>query len=75
MVDCCIAAQNANAEKENWTNYMADALATIINMFSSKGKMPRYWDLVHNEAKQDERTSDEIILDIIKRHGLKVVSK
>lgn len=74
VVDCCVAVLTEKRSMENWQNYLADAAAAIINMFAGRGKMPRYWDMIH-EQPQTEETADDIIADIITRFGLKVVSK
>lgn len=73
VVDCCIAAINSSIRRQNWENYIADAAAAVVNMLAGGNKMPRYWDLIH-EKPREERSADEIILDIIQKHGLKVVS-
>jgi hypothetical protein len=72
-IDHCIAAFNAKQDELNFRIYMSDAAAALVNMFSSGGKLPRYWELLHPE-KKDNRTGEEIAMDIITRHGLKVVS-
>lgn len=71
-VECCIAAYNSRQEQRNWQIYMSDAAAALINMFAKGEKMPRYWDIIHPE-KRDQRSGEEIAMDIIKRHGLTVV--
>ena len=71
MVDCCISAFNHIQERRNFEIYITDAAAALISMWA-KNNYPRYYDLIHPQ-KQDNRSGEEIVADIIAKHGLKVV--
>lgn len=73
LFDCCVAAYNEQQRQRNFEIYITDAAATLINMFAKDKHFPRYYEIMHPE-EQDERSGEEIAADIMKRHGLRVVS-
>ena len=70
VIDHCIAAYNDRQEQLSWQIYMADSAAAIINGLGGESRFPRWWNLIHKEQKE-ERTGDEIALDVLLRSGLK----
>ena len=70
MIDYSINSLNRQRQRENYEQYVAEALSRIVGVYY-KG-FPHYWDMIH-PRKEDERTGTEIAEDIIARHGLKVV--
>ena len=73
-MDHCIADYNDRQEQKSWQIYISDSAATLINMFGDNAKFPRWWDLIHGN-KKEERTGDEIALDVLLRSGLKARPK
>lgn len=71
IVDYCRHKALMLREQRNYQIYITDGIAGLIRMWS-KSKVPRYYDLMHPQPK-DERTGQEIADDIIAKYGLKVV--
>lgn len=52
--------------QEKWQEYVADSLCAIFKALKPKAKIPYYSDFVQNK-KEDSRSGQEIVNDIIKR--------
>jgi hypothetical protein len=52
---------------------MSDTLSLLARSFMEKGtEYPRYYSLLHpDKNKQDNRTGDEIFLDVMNKAGLR----
>lgn len=69
VIEHVVAEYNDKVQKRLYRCYTTDMLKAIAEgMGATVGS--RFMDLFNNEP-QDERTGDEIALDIIKRAGLK----
>ena len=69
VIEHVVAEYNDKVQKRLYRCYTTDMLKAIAEgMGATVGS--RFVDLFNNEP-QDERTGDEIALDIIKRAGLK----
>lgn len=69
VIEHVVAEYNDKIQKRLYRCYTTDMLKAIAEgMGATVGS--RFMDLFNNEP-QDERTGDEIALDIIKRAGLK----
>lgn len=58
---------------EAYRVYMSDTLSLLARGFMKEGtEYPRYYSLLHpDKNKQDNRTGDEIFLDVMNKAGLK----
>lgn len=72
VVECCISALNRKTELRNFQTYITDAAYLIMRALGYKGDIPRYYELMHPQPK-DERTAEQIAEDVLAKHGLKVV--
>ena len=74
----CVARLNERAKTEAYRIYVTDALRVVAEntaRFASGNYIKaRYADMIEPK-KQDNRTGDEIVTDIIKRAGLVVKSE
>ena len=75
LIDHCISALRAYRRSEAFQEYVADSLMylgeAVANALGGSYIPTRFGDLF-DDAPKDERTADEIALDIIKRAGLQV---
>ena len=75
LVDHCIESITEYNRRELFMVYVTDALMymgeSFANAFRGSYMSMRYADLI-NMHEDDEKTGDEIALDIIERAGLKV---
>lgn len=71
VVDHCMSAFSERQERRNFEIYITDVGTILVSRLTGQ-EYPRYYDLIHPE-EQDNRSGEEIVADIIARHGLKVV--
>ena len=70
MIDHVLAEHNIRMEEKVYRSYTADLLKTIAESVGATVSC-RYNDLI-NHQKEEEKTGDEIALEVIQRAGLKV---
>lgn len=74
-VDCHILSEH---ERRAWQSYVADSLRVITEntaKYAGGGYIRERWADIIKPKKQDARTGEEIVADIIEKAGLKVVKK
>lgn len=72
MIEHCVAAFESMREEEVYRVYVTDALRAALCMVDNKANIERYYDVLHPK-EIEERSGDEIVLDVIAKGGLKVV--
>ena len=76
VIEHCIAVYSEYSREEAFRVYMTDAVMclgeSIANAYGGQYMQMRYADLFDKEA-EDERTADEIAMDIIERAGLEII--
>ena len=58
-------ALEMSEKQEQWQEYVADALCAVYKAIRPKSKIPYYSEV--NQKKEDDRSGQEIVNDIIKR--------
>lgn len=64
-----------NCERELWRRYVAAGIKMVSEntaRFAGGGYLAIDYDDIINPKPKDERTGDEIVLDVIQRTGIKV---
>lgn len=80
IVDHCVSLFNSRAKERLFQIYITDALKclndNVAKTLGGSTLKVRYYDLLESGNKQEnEKTGDEIALEIIKKAGLKVKGK
>lgn len=73
--DCHILSEH---ERRAWQSYVADSLRVITEntaKYAGGGYIRERWVDIVSPKKKDTRTGEEIVADVIKKSGLKVVSR
>ena len=71
VIDYSIASIKEKDEMITYRSYTADMLKAIAEGLGAEVKS-RYYNLIKKQPVQDDKTGDEIALDIITRAGLQV---
>jgi hypothetical protein len=75
VIEHCVSAYNERCRQQVYQCYVADGLKSISEAVAGHLGGPylqeRYVDLI-GEGERDERSADEIALEVIKKAGLKV---
>ena len=59
-------ALEMSEKQEQWQEYVADALCAVYKALKPKSKIP-YYSEVNQKKKEDDRSGQEIVNDMIKR--------
>jgi len=71
VIDHVICEHNNRMEQYNYRNYTSDLLQIIAEQMGAEINI-RYADTLKHQEQKQEKSADEIALDVIKRAGLKV---
>lgn len=68
---------NEHAHDTLYRTYITDSLRLLANIGGYLGhvdiSIPRYYDLLHPEAAEPERTAEEIVEDVLTRAGITII--
>lgn len=70
VIDHVVAEHNSRAKEEGYRLYMSDLMKCLAEVMGVTVNY-RYADTVAKPEKEDERTGDEIALEVITKLGLK----
>lgn len=75
VIEHCVSAFSDMCEEKAFRSYIADGIKciseAIANQFGGSYLQERYADIV-SISRTEEKTGDEIALEVIKKAGLKV---
>ena len=72
VIEHCIAAFRVRQRAEAYQIYVTDCLAALAGGFSGAKGVKRFAEILY-PPKEDKRKPQDIVTDITKRAGLKVV--
>lgn len=76
MIEHCVSAYNERCRQQIYRCYVADGLKSISESVAEhlggSYLQERYVDLINGDTHKDERSADEIALEVIKKAGLKI---
>lgn len=75
VIEHCVSAFSDMCEEKAFRSYIADGIKciseSVANQFGGSYLQERYADIV-SISRTEEKTGDEIALEVIKKAGLKV---
>ena len=75
VIEHCVSAFSDMCKKDAFRSYMADGIKciseSVANQYGGSYLQERYADIV-TVSRVEEKTGDEIALEVIKKAGLKV---
>lgn len=77
MIEHCVLAFNDNMQLNMYREYVTDGLQclseSVANYFGGTYLQKRYADIIKGiKEEEDERSADEIVLEVIEKAGLSV---
>lgn len=77
VMEHCILAYNTYIEQQLYREYVTDGLRclseSVANYYGGTYLQKRYADIIHGfKEEEDERSADEIVLEVIEKAGLSV---
>lgn len=75
VIDYCIATYANMQRQKSYQIYVTDMLSSVVAGLGAKN-VPRWYDLAYGQQKAiEEKSAADIVADITRRAGLKVVNK
>lgn len=74
VIEYCVAAYTEHSKQEAYRNYIADGVRNIneavATYYGGTYMQIRFADMMRGEDAGDERTGDEVALEVIEKAGL-----